>query len=252
MNESTLYGGLIVAVYIAGAISFLALLWVTAPYGRHARKGWGPTVPNRIGWIVMESPAVIVFGAVYVVGPLRAEPAPLVLLAAWMLHYVYRAFIYPLRIRSSTKRMPVAIMGMALTFNVVNAYLNARWISALGPYEDGAGVDGWLWVGLGVFLVGWLLNQSADNRLIAMRREAPTGYHIPHGGAFRFVTCPNYLGEIIEWCGFALASRSPAALAFVMFTIANLAPRARAHHRWYHQEFPDYPPERKALIPFVF
>jgi len=106
MNEAALFGASIVAVYAAGAISFLWLLLVPAPYGRHARKGWGPTIANRAGWIVMESPAVVVFAAVYVAGPLRAEPAPLVLLAAWMFHYVYRAFVYPLRIRSTTERMP--------------------------------------------------------------------------------------------------------------------------------------------------
>lgn len=252
MTESTLYGGLIVAVYAFGAVTFLVLLLVPAPYGRHARRGWGPTVPNRVGWIVMESPAVLVFGAVYAAGSLRGEPAPLILLTAWMLHYVYRTFAYPFRLGASSRRMPLAVVGMGFTFNVVNAYLNARWISALGPYAGGAGVDGWLWAGLVVFLAGWLLNQWADHRLIRMRRENPSSYRIPRGGAFEFVSCPNYLGEIIEWFGWALASRSPAALAFAVFTVANLAPRARAHHRWYRDRFEDYPPERRALIPFVF
>ena len=252
MNEAALFGALIVAVYAMGAFSFLWLLLVPAPYGRHARKGWGPTIANRAGWIVMESPTVIVFAAVYASGPLRAEPAPVVLLAAWMFHYVYRAFIYPFRIRSTTKRMPLTIVGMGFAFNVLNAYLNARWISKFGSYGGGAGVDGWMWAGLALFLGGWLLNQSADHRLIRMRRTDDSTYRIPRGWPFRFVTCPNYLGEIIEWSGWALASRSPAALAFAVFTFANLAPRARTHHRWYHDRLPDYPSERKALIPFVF
>ena len=252
MTEAQLFGGLIVAVYAMGAASFLALLLVPAPYGRHARRGWGPTIPNRAGWIVMESPAVIVFGAVYAAGPLRGESAPLLLLAAWMFHYVYRAFVYPLRIRASTKRMPLTIVGMGFAFNVLNAYLNARWISKFGSYADGAGMDRWLWAGLALFLGGWLLNQSADHRLIRMRRANDSTYRIPRGGPFRFVTCPNYLGEIIEWTGWALASRSPAALAFAVFTFANLAPRALAHPRWYPDQCPDYPPERRALIPFVF
>jgi hypothetical protein len=36
-----------------------------------------------------------------------------------------------------------------------------------------------------------------------------------------------------------------------MFMIANLLPRAIAHHRWYANNFPDYPKERKAIIPFI-
>ena len=63
---------------------------------------------------------------------------------------------------------------------------------------------------------------------------------------------PNYLGEIIEWSGFALMSWSPAALAFAFYTVANLAPRAAAHRRWYRETFPDYPSHRKALIPYLW
>ena len=58
-------------------------------------------------------------------------------------------------------------------------------------------------------------------------------------------------GEIIEWIGFAVMTWSVAALAFAIWTAANLAPRALSHHKWYRETFPDYPTERKALIPFV-
>jgi hypothetical protein len=33
--------------------------------------------------------------------------------------------------------------------------------------------------------------------------------------------------------------------------LANLLPRALAHHRWYKQRFPEYPSERKAIFPFL-
>jgi len=35
-----------------------------------------------------------------------------------------------------------------------------------------------------------------------------------------------------------------------LWTIANLAPRALANHKWYKETFPEYPSQRKALIPF--
>jgi len=28
-------------------------------------------------------------------------------------------------------------------------------------------------------------------------------------------------------------------------------PRAIHHHRWYRRQFPDYPPSRRAILPFV-
>jgi hypothetical protein len=56
---------------------------------------------------------------------------------------------------------------------------------------------------------------------------------------------------MLEWTGFAVASWSLPGLAFALYTAANLAPRALSHHRWYQEKFPDYPRERRALIPFV-
>ena len=60
-----LYAAAVAFVLGFGAISFPALFFVTAPYGRHARKGWGPTMPARWGWVVMEAPSPIGFAVVY-------------------------------------------------------------------------------------------------------------------------------------------------------------------------------------------
>ena len=96
------------------------------------------------------------------------------------------------------------------------------------------------------------MNLHADTCLIRLRGDGTGGYKIPHGGAYRWVSCPNYLGEILEWIGFAVATWSLTGAAFAVWTIANLFPRARDHHRWYQERFPDYPVERKALIPRLF
>jgi protein-S-isoprenylcysteine O-methyltransferase Ste14 len=66
---------------------------------------------------------------------------------------------------------------------------------------------------------------------------------------YRWISCPNYFGEIVEWIGWAIATWSLAGLAFALWTAANLAPRARSHHQWYRESFADYPQERKALVP---
>jgi hypothetical protein len=69
---------------------------------------------------------------------------------------------------------------------------------------------------------------------------------------FEYVSCANYFGEFVEWCGFALATWSPAAVIFAVWTAANLAPRARQHHRWYQGKFKDYPCDRAAFVPLLF
>jgi steroid 5-alpha reductase family enzyme len=58
-------------------------------------------------------------------------------------------------------------------------------------------------------------------------------YYLPRGGLFELVACPHYLGEWIEWLGFALATRSTAAAAFALWTLCNLLPRAVAQRDWY-------------------
>src|SRR5215471_2560440 len=109
------------------AVTFVGLLFVVAPYGRHGRAGWGPTVPARIGWLVMESPAALVFLGVYLAGPHRFDLVPLVFLLMWQSHYLQRSFVYPFLIRGRT-RMPLSVMAMAIAFNVLNASVNARWV----------------------------------------------------------------------------------------------------------------------------
>lgn len=230
--------------------TFVGLRFVTAPYGRYGRSGWGPAVPARVGWLVMESPAPLLFLAVYLAGAHRAEVVPLVLLGLWQTHYVQRAFVYPLLMRDGT-RMPVTLMLMAIAFNALNAWINARWVSEYGEYPLRWLADPRFLAGAGLFLGGLSLNLAADRRLRGLRAPGETGYRIPLGGPYRWVSCPNYLGEIVEWCGWALATWSLAGLAFAAYTAANLAPRALNHHRWYHERFPDYPPERRALIPYV-
>jgi len=106
--------------------------------------------------------------------------------------------------------------------------------------------------GLMMFCAGATINIWSDRRLVALRDHgAPHHYKIPQGGLFRYVSCPNHMGEILEWVGFALACWNLPAFAFVIWTAANLGPRAVARHRWYRPQFADYPKHRKALIPFV-
>jgi protein-S-isoprenylcysteine O-methyltransferase Ste14 len=251
MTELQVHGGLVAAMFVLAALSFVSLLFVTAPYGRHVRSGWGPTLPARAGWVVMESPAVLLFAAIYLLGDHATGLVPLFLLALWQLHYINRTFVYPFRIRAAGKRMPVLIAAMAFAFNCLNAYINARWISHFGAYPDAWTGQPLFLAGTVLFLVGWTINRQSDAILLRLRRPGDSGYRIPEGGLFRWVSCPNYLGEIIAWLGWALASWSLAGLAFAVFTIANLAPRAVANHRWYRERFSDYPAGRRALVPFL-
>jgi hypothetical protein len=84
-----------------------------------------------------------------------------------------------------------------------------------------------------------------------LRNPGQDSYRIPEGGLFKYVSCANYLGEIIEWFGWACMTWSWVGLSFAVWTACNLTPRAVSHHKWYRNHFTAYPQERKAVIPFL-
>jgi hypothetical protein len=254
MDERSVYALLLRAFVALALVTFPILFFVTAPYGRHAAKSRLPAIDGTLGWVLMEAPSALVFFACFLAGDHRTDPARLALLVLWELHYVHRAFVFPFRRRGGQKKMPISVAGSAFVFTTLNGYLNGRWIFGFaGRDAYGAAylTDPRFVLGVALFLVGFAVNQHADHVLFRLRAPGETGYRIPRGGLYRFVSCPNYLGEIVEWLGFALASFSAAGLAFAIWTIANLLPRAIAHHRWYTKTFPDYPKERRALVPFL-
>jgi len=250
--EREVYSWLLMAWAGVAACVFIALQFLTAPYGRHARPGWGPTIHRTAGWVIMESPAVIVFLACFAVSG-RRNSVSVSFLLLWLFHYVYRAFIYPFRLRGGQLRMPVSVMAMAFLFNVVNGYLQGRGLFTFGPARGTEWFgDPRFIAGVVLFLGGYALNQQSDITLRSLRAPGESGYRIPYGGAFGLVSCPNYSGELVEWLGWAMLTWSPAGLVFFLWTVANLVPRARSHHRWYLERFPDYPRQRKAVIPWLY
>ena len=250
MSELEFHTLLVQGVFLVAALTVPALLFISAPYGRHARGGWGPQMDTRLAWMVMESPSVLWFLAVFFAGAHAWSLVPLLLLLLWQSHYVQRAFIFPLKIRPGG-HTPVSVVAMGFMFNLVNAYVNARWVSEFGRYELSWLLDPRLWIGVGLFVLGYRINRRADAVLAALRKPGETGYKIPRGGLYELISCPNYFGELLEWTGWAIATWSVAGLSFAVFTAANLVPRAVSHHKWYKQKFPDYPAGRKAVIPFL-
>ena len=213
---------------LAAAVVFPILFFIPAPYGRYLRDGWGPSIPARAAWMLMELPAVVVPIVAFVH---HGGTEGIWLLALWQLHYLQRTFVFPLRMRAEGKRKPLLTVVMAGGFNVMNGWLNG---TALATWHAHA----WVVVGAVIFLAGWALNIHSDEVLRRLRAPGETGYKIPRGGLYRWVSAANYFAEIVEWIGFAIAARTPAAWAFVAFTVANLLPRGIAHHRWYKRAFP--------------
>ena len=237
----------------AGIIMIFLILGPSAPYGRHVRNGWGPTLPAYIGWFIYETPALLgTFIFFYLFqGKISAGTAiPLVL---WGVHYTYRAWIYPFRIRSRAKHMPYMIAISAILFNLGNTTILGWSFAQQDPISISEWISSWHHVlGLAVFGLGMFINHQGDAILLSLRKTGESHYSIPYGGFFRYVSSPNLLGEIMEWIGFAILSWHLGAVTFAVWTMANLIPRAMENHRWYRKSFEDYPKDRKILIPYLW
>lgn len=250
MSEYDLHRLLLMVCFALAGVTFFATGVVTAPYGRHTRGGFGPGLPKRLAWLLMETPSVVVFAGVFVCGSHWQDLVPRVFAVLWLIHYVQRAWLDPLLMRGTKGRvMPVSVVLMGMVFNSLNSYLNARWLSELGPSYSLS----WLYdlrflYGLMLIVGGFLVNRWADAVLHRLRRSG-SDYAVPRGGLYEDISCPNYFGEIVQWTGWAIATWSMAGLSFAVFSAANLVPRAVAHHRWYQRQFPDYPRRRYAIFP---
>jgi len=240
-------------VWIAlGVVMFPVLLRVTQPYGRHSKGNWGPMMNNRLGWLFMELPALGVFGYFIGISDNPFTPTVLIPELLWGLHYVHRVFIFPLQIRTIKKKIPCLIVVSGILFNTMNGFLNGFGLAQFsGEYSPDFFTKFHLIAGVILFLAGFVINKYHDRLLIHLRSKSGNGYKIPFGGLFNYVSCPNFLGEIISWAGFALVAFNLPSLSFLTWTLANLTARALDHHRWYLGEFPEYPKDRKAIFPFL-
>jgi 3-oxo-5-alpha-steroid 4-dehydrogenase 1 len=254
MSELLLYQVISCFFLVAGIVFFIVLFFITAPYGRHKKEGWGPGINAAMGWLIMEAPASLLFAFYFFISDRPLNAAYVAFFIIWQSHYLHRAFVYPFSVRNGTD-MPVSILLSGFLFNLFNTYVQARWLFHLAgeqAYPSSWLADPRFIAGAMLFYAGYFINKQSDGILRGLRKPGETGYKIPYGGMYRFVSCPNYFGEIIEWTGWAILTWSFGGMAFAVWTVCNLAPRAYAHHLWYKKKFPLYPPERKSLIPYIF
>lgn len=224
------------------------------PYGRYAGTGMlgmgGITACNQLCWVLQEAPA---FGAA-LWALLRHGKSPLsdpgaFLLCLFAAHYFQRSFIFPLLMRGR-KPTAVYIYLAAGLYCAFNGHLMSLALLNTSDYRW----DPQFVVGVSMFLFGMLANIHCDQHLRSLRQSAQDiGYKIPYSGLFRWVSGANFLSEIIEWGGFAIAARHHAATAFFLAVLGNIGPRAISHHKWYCDKFGDEYIKlgRSALIPYV-
>ncbi|KAG2043791.1 3-oxo-5-alpha-steroid 4-dehydrogenase-domain-containing protein [Suillus americanus] len=258
---------------------------IDAPFGRFAPSNDSIFVVDGIkSWIIMELVSPISFIAVLYRGPWAASSSavstPQVILASlFIIHYLNRAIISPLRTPSRSKSH-IAVALSAVVFNLANGALMGTYLSSptASAFLAGAFSRPSFWAGITIWACGFAGNILHDEVLLDIRRKSKAKgkrnenklgkehYAIPHGYLYRYISYPNYFCEWSEWFGYALAAAPLPALMPLTETMRTVQPpwlflwaevllmisRAYKGHQWYHKNFPEYPKERKAVVPFIF
>ena len=81
-------------------------------------------IPNKWGWFIMELPAFLIMPIITLIGPTEKTTLTYLLLILWVLHYFNRTFIFPFKIKTDNKKMPLLIACSAILFNSVNGFFN--------------------------------------------------------------------------------------------------------------------------------
>ena len=246
---------LIVMAAVA-VVVFVSLFFVDAGYGKFYQPKWGPSVGNRLGWMLMEAPVFVAMLLLWWFSDRRTDGVRLVFLLLFEAHYFHRSFIFPLQIRGRS-RMPLSIILMGVLFNTLNALMQGGWIfylSAPDRYPLSWLTSPAFLVGTAIFLFGMAVNIRSDSIIRHLRAPGDTAHYLPKGGMFHYVTSANYFGEFIEWTGFAILTWSWSGAVFALWTFANLAPRAARIYDMYAREFPDEldTHKTKRMIPFIY
>ena len=246
----------LIIMSIIAVIVFIALYFVTAGYGVFYNKKWGPSIPNKIGWVLMESPVFIAMILLCVFSERSTNVVCLIFLILFEIHYFQRSFIFPFLIRGKSV-MPLSVILMGVVFNTLNALMQGGWIFYVAPenmYEMSWLTTPQFIIGTLIFISGMIINIHSDYIIRHLRKPGDTKHYLPKKGMFKYVTSANYFGEFVEWCGFAILTWSLSGAVFALWTFANLAPRAAKIYDNYKKEFGNELDTKKVkrILPFIY
>ena len=186
------YYAVVWAMLALAVVVFTALQYVTAGYGMMYSHRWGPTVGNRIGWVLMEAPVFAAMLLLWLCSPRHTETAPSVMIVLFLLHYFQRSFVF-----SAANQRQGAHAGCHYhDGGCIQPYkrLYDRRLAALR-------ISGrvlhhvWLWspqfiAGTLIFFAGMGINIQSDSIVRSLRKPGDTRHYIPRGGMYRYVTWP--------------------------------------------------------------
>ncbi|GLV42211.1 Sc2 [Carabus blaptoides fortunei] len=174
--------------------------------------------------------------------------------ACWSLHYLKRLLETLFIHRFSHATMPLRNLFKNCSYYWLFTMYVAYYVNH-PLYTEPMTLQ--MYIGLAGFLFSEFGNLSIHVALRNLRPPGTTTRKIPQPTGnpftilFDYVSCPNYLYEFMSWGSFTLLTQCLPAGLFALAGMFQMTIWALGKHKNYKKEFPSYPRNRKAIIPFV-
>ena len=239
--------------FLIAIVSFFVQFWKPLPYGKHSDADGACNLPLRPTYIAINLiPGFVLFTVTYFTGLHFSSPINIVLFIIFVLHYLTRGIITPLLSRYSEKKLSIWVPAQIFLLNIFFHYINADFIGSV-DYCAEYYYDPRFIIGAILFVVGFIINRISDTQVVFLRKSRrDPSYYIPKGFLFNLISSPHYFGEGLQWLGWAVMTWSLAGFVWWLYTESIFIPRSRHNHKWYKNQFINYPNRRKALVPFIY
>ena len=237
-----------IILYLGFALTGITLVYLayhdlwTLQYSKFVKNG---EIPSRMGMFILYFLPIVT--ATVTAWPYlsSANVIQWIVYSAVVFHFGKRVLETLFLHKYSGKMAVLSIISISFIYSLVAGmicYVNVKPLLAM---------DILFYSGMVIFIIGEVGN-FYHHKLLVDLRKGSEGYHIPQGGFFEYAACPHYFFELVSWLGILFLSRHLFAfMALIAFT-AYLTERSVKTRQWYLEKFPDYPKDRKCIVPFVF
>lgn len=149
----------------------------------------------------------------------------------------------------------LTMIGISTLYTVATASI-CRVATTVPIKEAAHHLSRWSLLGYALFGIGILGNLYHHVLLRNLRSSsgAEKQYKAPESGLFKYVVCPHYFLELVQFLGMAIVSGQTVHYAYVLSTLGYFVERSNATLKWYREKLPEFDKQKavKRLIPFLY
>ncbi|CAN5289038.1 MAG: DUF1295 domain-containing protein [Actinobacteria bacterium] len=126
-------------------------------------------------------------------------------------------------------------------------------------FNGHGGIEPLEWAGVAVWLAGALLEAEADRELAGFRRDPASTGQVIDTGLWRYSRHPNYFGQWLTWCGYALVALAapwgwvgllaPALMLYLILYVTGVPPTEEQTLRSRGEAYRRYQQRTSVFVP---